>query len=247
MKYSGRLFATLALALASVAAAAQVPPFPASFKSQDIAANGTTLHVRVGGKGPAVVLLHGFGETGDMWAPLAPASRRITPSSFPTCAAWGCRRIPNGGYDKATQGRDIAAVLAHLKIDKFALVTHDIGNMVGFALATQQPERVTRFACSTPPSPASGRGTRFSRTRCSGISGSAAPTWSGSSPDASASISTASGTNFRPIPRSSTRRRANIMRSSMPCPARCIRASHNSALSIRTRSTTAPGSRRASG
>ena len=61
MKYSARLFATVALALSSVAAAAQVPPFPASFKSQDIAANGTTLHVRVGGKGPAVVLLHGFG------------------------------------------------------------------------------------------------------------------------------------------------------------------------------------------
>ena len=33
--------------------------------------NGTTIHVRVGGNGPAVVLLHGYGETGDMWAPLA--------------------------------------------------------------------------------------------------------------------------------------------------------------------------------
>ena len=33
--------------------------------------NGTSLYVRVGGKGPAVVLLHGFGFTGDMWAPLA--------------------------------------------------------------------------------------------------------------------------------------------------------------------------------
>src|SRR5580704_8837485 len=29
------------------------------------------LHVRIGGQGPAVVMLHGFGDTGDMWAPAA--------------------------------------------------------------------------------------------------------------------------------------------------------------------------------
>jgi hypothetical protein len=36
-----------------------------------IATNGTTLHVRIGGMDPAVVMLHGYGETGDMWVPLA--------------------------------------------------------------------------------------------------------------------------------------------------------------------------------
>ena len=40
--------------------------FPANFHTQMIATNGTSLYVRVGGKGPAVVLLHGFGATGDM-------------------------------------------------------------------------------------------------------------------------------------------------------------------------------------
>jgi pimeloyl-ACP methyl ester carboxylesterase len=45
--------------------------FPPEFRTKDIATNGTTIHVRVGGSGPAVVLLHGYGETGDMWAPLA--------------------------------------------------------------------------------------------------------------------------------------------------------------------------------
>jgi hypothetical protein len=37
----------------------------------NVSTNGTSLYVRVRGKGPAVVLLHGFGDTGDMWAPLA--------------------------------------------------------------------------------------------------------------------------------------------------------------------------------
>ena len=45
--------------------------FPKTFRTQNIAANGTKLHVRDGGSGPAVVLLHGYGETGDMWAALA--------------------------------------------------------------------------------------------------------------------------------------------------------------------------------
>src|SRR5262245_17268720 len=47
--------------------AAQVKPFPASFNIREIPTNGTILH----GRGPAVLLLHGFGDTGDMWEPLA--------------------------------------------------------------------------------------------------------------------------------------------------------------------------------
>src|SRR5437016_14017507 len=45
--------------------------FPANFRTQEIQADGATIHVRVGGQGPAVVLLHGFGDTGDMWALMA--------------------------------------------------------------------------------------------------------------------------------------------------------------------------------
>src|SRR6516225_6509489 len=52
---------------------AAIEPFPADFKIQRIAVNGATLFVRVGGNGPAVVLLHGFADTGDMWEPLANA------------------------------------------------------------------------------------------------------------------------------------------------------------------------------
>jgi pimeloyl-ACP methyl ester carboxylesterase len=48
-----------------------VQSFPPGFRSQDIGTDGATIHVRVGGQGPAVVMLHGFADTGDMWAPLA--------------------------------------------------------------------------------------------------------------------------------------------------------------------------------
>lgn len=60
----------IVLGLLSLAAPAfaRVTPFPTGFKTQSIETNGTKLYVRVGGQGPAVVLLHGFADTGDMWA-----------------------------------------------------------------------------------------------------------------------------------------------------------------------------------
>ena len=45
--------------------------FPSNFKTQEIPNDSVTIHPRVGGAGPAAVLVHGYGETGDMWAPLA--------------------------------------------------------------------------------------------------------------------------------------------------------------------------------
>jgi hypothetical protein len=52
-------------------AVGKVSPFPAGFRSKNIQTDGATIYVRVGGAGSAVLLLHGFGDTGDMWAPLA--------------------------------------------------------------------------------------------------------------------------------------------------------------------------------
>jgi len=65
-----RYVATILVAiLLSAHLVAGITPFPASFRTQMVPTNGTSLYVRVGGKGPAVVLLHGFGFTGDMWGP----------------------------------------------------------------------------------------------------------------------------------------------------------------------------------
>src|SRR5215831_14394896 len=64
-------FAWMTMLSAPTPALAQAFQYPAGFELRDIATNGTTIHVRVGGQGPAVVLLHGYGETGDMWIDLA--------------------------------------------------------------------------------------------------------------------------------------------------------------------------------
>ncbi|HTM80450.1 alpha/beta hydrolase [Asticcacaulis sp.] len=150
------------IALASAAAclalpaAAEVKPFPASFHTEEIATNGATLHVRVGGKGPAVVLLHGFGDSGDMWEPLAEVLVKDHTVIVPDLRGMGLSSHPDTGYDKKTEAQDIAAVMDHLKVTKAALVTHDIGNMVGYALAAQYPDRITRWAVIDAPLPGVG-------------------------------------------------------------------------------------------
>ncbi|HKX07470.1 MAG TPA: alpha/beta hydrolase [Stellaceae bacterium] len=130
--------------------------YPKAFRARQIATNGTKLYVRVGGAGPAVVLLHGYGETGDMWVPLAKDLVRDHTLVIPDLRGMGLSAKPAGGYDKKTQGGDVVGVLDRLKIETAALVTHDIGNMVGYAFAAQYRNRVSRFVVIDAPLPGVG-------------------------------------------------------------------------------------------
>lgn len=147
------VIAALALVLP---ASAEVRPFPKGFRTEQIKTDGATIYVRVGGKGPAVVMLHGFGDTGDMWAPLAAALVKDHTVIVPDLRGMGLSSYPDTGYDKKTQGRDIARVMDRLNLQKADLVTHDIGNMVGYALAAQYPDRITRWAVIDAPLPGIG-------------------------------------------------------------------------------------------
>ena len=140
----------------SASALAAVQPFPASFGTENVVTNSTQIYVRVGGAGPAVLLLHGYGETGDMWAPLAAQLVRDHTVIVPDLRGLGLSSQPAGGYDKKTQAQDMAGVLDSLKIDKVDLVTHDIGNMVGYAFAAQYPDRVRKFVIIDAPLPGIG-------------------------------------------------------------------------------------------
>jgi pimeloyl-ACP methyl ester carboxylesterase len=132
------------------------PTFPSSFMTRDIPANGVSLHVRTGGQGPAVLLLHGYGETGDMWAPLAADLARNHTVIVPDLRGMGLSSRPTSGYDKKTQGQDVAGLLEVLGIHRTDLVTHDIGNMVGYAFAAQYPAMVTSFVLMDAPLPGIG-------------------------------------------------------------------------------------------
>ena len=131
----------------------EVKPFPASFRIQDIKTEGAILHVRVGGHGPGVVLIHGFGDTGDMWAPLAAELAKSHTVVVPDLRGMGLSSHPSDGYDKKTQAADIRAILAQLDLDHTAVVGHDIGTMVAYAYAARYPDKTDKLVVMDAPVP----------------------------------------------------------------------------------------------
>ena len=114
-KSAAAVLLTLSL---TTAALARIEPFPPAFKTEMVATHATSLYLRIGGEGPAVVLLHGYGETGDMWASLAAVLVKDHTVVVPDLRGMGLSERPPGGYDKKTQGQDVAGLLDALKIGK---------------------------------------------------------------------------------------------------------------------------------
>jgi pimeloyl-ACP methyl ester carboxylesterase len=141
------------LALGPLPAHGAITPFPADFHSAQVAAADATINVRVGSHGPAVVLIHGFGETGDMWSPMAAELAKDHTVVVPDLRGMGLSSHPASGYDKWTQAGDIRAVLDKLGIDRADIVGHDIGVMVAYAYAARYPDKTTRLVVIDSPVP----------------------------------------------------------------------------------------------
>ncbi|HSY83143.1 MAG TPA: alpha/beta hydrolase [Gemmatimonadaceae bacterium] len=146
-------YVSLIVLMVAGQALAQVPTYPATFHTRDIATNGAVIHVRIGGKGPAVLLLHGFGDTGDMWAPLAADLMHDHTVIAPDLRGMGLSSHPDAGYDKKNEAADMAGVLDTLKIQKVDVVAHDIGNMVAFAFTARYTSRVGKLVLMDAPVP----------------------------------------------------------------------------------------------
>lgn len=105
------LFAAALVGGVAAQAFADVKPFSATFKARDMAVTGGTLHVRVGGSGPAVLMLHGFGDTGDMWQPLAEILVKDHTVIVPDLRGMGLSSHPEGGYEKTSRRATLRASL----------------------------------------------------------------------------------------------------------------------------------------
>ena len=100
-----------ALDFAALGFLGMVESFPRTFQIRNLKVNGVILSVRAGGQGSAVVMLHGFGDTGDMWAPAAAVLAKNHRVIVPDLRGMGLSSRPENGYDKKTQAHDVAAVM----------------------------------------------------------------------------------------------------------------------------------------
>ena len=139
--------------LAAVLSHAQ-PSLPSSFQAKTIhSPAGADIFVRWGGTGPVVVLIHGYAENSDSWAPLAADLMKDHTVVVPDLRGIGRSSKPADGYDKKTQAKDMRAVVTSLGYDKTFVVAHDIGNMVAYAYAATYPDKVERLVVMDAPIP----------------------------------------------------------------------------------------------
>src|SRR5690242_241635 len=130
------------------------PSLPSSFQAKAIhSPEAADIFVRGGGKGPVVVLIHGYAENSDSWAPLAADLMKGHTVVVPDLRGIGKSSKPESGYDKKTQAKDIRAVVTALGYDKTFVVAHDIGNMVAYAYAAMYPDKVERLVVMDAPIP----------------------------------------------------------------------------------------------
>ncbi len=130
------------------------PSLPASFQARTIHSPADAeIFVRFGGSGPVVLLLHGYAENSDSWAPLAADLMKDHTVVVPDLRGIGRSSIPPGGYDKKTQAIDVRAVVTTLGFDRTFVVAHDIGNMVAYAYAATYPDKVERLVVMDAPIP----------------------------------------------------------------------------------------------
>ena len=131
----------VAMALATGAAAQGATPIDSRFAE----VNGTKLHYLIAGKGPPVLLLHGYAQNSHMWRPLMAELGKTRTVIAPDLRGFGQSDKPESSYDKAAMARDMHALAASLGHTHVAIAGHDIGLMVAYAYAAQYPADVDRI------------------------------------------------------------------------------------------------------
>ncbi len=139
-------------AAGSVTGAPNLPAgFTDTFESRYIDAGDVRLHAVIGGEGPPLLLVHGWPENWYAWRLLMPALARDFEVIAVDQRGRGLSDKPVGGYDTGTLADDLVALMDALGHERFAVVGHDTGFAISYALAADHPERVVRAALAEIP------------------------------------------------------------------------------------------------
>jgi pimeloyl-ACP methyl ester carboxylesterase len=131
----------------SVTGVPDLPPgFADTFTSGYVDTGTLRLHAVTGGEGPALLLLSGWPQNWYAWRLLMPELARRFRVVAVDPRGVGLSDKPRDGYDTGTLAADTADLMTALGHHRFAVVGHDIGMWMGYALAADHPERVTRLA-----------------------------------------------------------------------------------------------------
>jgi len=122
----------------------------AGFAAARVAAAGVTFSVHTAGRGPAVLLLHGYPQTHLIWRHLAPDWAERFAVVAPDLKGYGDSDAPppapdSANYSKRAMAAELVALMRALGHERFAVVGHDRGGRVAYRLALDHPQAVTRL------------------------------------------------------------------------------------------------------
>ena len=117
-----------------------------SFKTRMVSVQGINLHVAEAGQGGAVLLLHGYPQSGEVWRFVAPELAKTHHVIIPDLRGMGLSDAAAGGYDLANVAEDLHQLVLSMGISKVKVVGHDWGAAVGAVYAMRYQNEVTRLA-----------------------------------------------------------------------------------------------------
>lgn len=124
--------------------------FP-GFDTRRVQTDGADLFLRVGGEGPPLLLLHGYPQTHVIWHRVVPHLADRFTVVLPDLPGYGdsigpAPDVEHRAYAKRAMAADMCALMDQLGFPQFCLAGHDRGARVGYRLALDHPQRVTRLA-----------------------------------------------------------------------------------------------------
>jgi pimeloyl-ACP methyl ester carboxylesterase len=117
-----------------------------TFTTSSISIAGNPIAFDRVGAGSPVLLLHGAFQSRYLWREAAKTLAASHTVIAPDLRGIGNSGAADGKFDFKSVAAELAALMTALGSEKFAVVGHDLGGGVAYALAALAPERVTRFA-----------------------------------------------------------------------------------------------------
>jgi pimeloyl-ACP methyl ester carboxylesterase len=118
----------------------ELPPgFGQAFRSRYIDTGAIRLHAVIGGDGPPLLLVAGWPQTWYAWRHLMPALAEDFTVLAIDPRGVGLSDRPETGYDTGTLAQDLVDAMARLGHRRFAMIGHDVGMWIGYALAGDHP------------------------------------------------------------------------------------------------------------
>lgn len=123
-----------------------------NWQSGYVESNGIRLHyTRSGGDKPAVVLAHGFSDSGLCWTPVAEQLQSDYDVVMIDARGHGQSDAPETGYSSVEHAADAAGVIEKLQLHRPAILGHSMGAATTLMLAATYPDVPRAILLEDPP------------------------------------------------------------------------------------------------